>query len=711
MRISISTLAILVSLLTKAGEFTVFEKDGYFGIRNQEGEVTVPAVYEKLGWSNGNTDIVDGVIGYREGRAWGLINVNNKPLTEQKFYTIEPLKKGYFKASVKGKFSNQLFHGVLNTQGKTVVSFHYFTLEVFDQQLLVSEYDPKGLLYGVVSLENLKLVPLKYAQVSKRKNLYHAQFRDQTIDLYLTSGTLIESAIDSLVYHEGWKCFREGYAGFVDEEGKIKYPFEYKDFEVADHIIYPIPFPSWDLYEDNTLLFKTYADSVERSKNGFWITYLNGSHHFTLNDSLKNEKQDRIKDLGSDFVILENTRNRLWSAKDLEGNILLGEADSIMKSTKGYWVAQDQHWRMYSDAGNKMNNSVFNQLLFGVENQFRVKSGDYWGLVGSFGEEIARTKYDVIEVINNAYKIKYLSKWGLMNHMGIWKIRPEFDEVFSFDHLDMGRKGQGYTVFREGVELFKTTWKPVRQMSQFLLVEDSDGKVGLLDEEGKVAIYPEFNFISLIGNFFTLETDSTIRLVSSTGSTVLDHMDGLQEVAGFAEGYFLIKKNDRWGYVDNMGRLRISNRYENARTFSEGFAAIKLRGKWGFINKSEDLIIQPYYDEVGYFHNDRCVVTSNGKQGLIDAEGNEVLAPKWAAIERLKTGNYIVKDPLGKVGFVNAKGEFLLRPAFDSLEDFGTKVVVSQNGKYGVLDYDGNQLFSVRYKEIKISDKYTLVKY
>ena len=48
----------------------------------------------------------------------------------------------------------------------------------------------------------------------------------------------------------------------------------------------------------------------------------------------------------------------------------------------------------------------------------------------------------------------------------------------------------------------------------------------------------------------------------------------------------LIEKENRWGFVDSKGRLRISNRYDGAGPFHEGLAPIMLRGKWGFIDKS-----------------------------------------------------------------------------------------------------------------------------
>ncbi|MEQ9009249.1 MAG: WG repeat-containing protein, partial [Ekhidna sp.] len=163
-------------------------------------------------------------------------------------------------------------------------------------------------------------------------------------------------------------------------------------------------------------------------------------------------------------------------------------------------------------------------------------------------------------------------------------------------------------------------------------------------------------------------------------------------------------------FVDEQGRLRISNRYDNARVFNEGRAPISLRGKWGFIDYEENLIIQPYYENTSQFIKGLAVVHRNGKSGLIDKNGTEVLELIWKSVHRLNTGNYIVQDINGQYGLVNEDGSFILRPAYDHLSDFENQVVVSKRGAWGVLDYSGQQIYKINHEDVKVVGEFTMIK-
>ena len=194
-----SILFFITFSLVFAEEFVVFENGGYYGIKDQAGTVTVPAVYEKLGWSDGTTNVQNGVVGFKHNNLWGLITVRNKALTEQKFYTIVPVSDIHFKASIKGKFSNKLFHGILDEKGKTLISFNYFTIHPLGSNWVVSNFDGKRQLFGVVSQENEIIISAKYRSVKANNKLLIAEQFGGKFDLYLAEGTSLLLGLDSLI--------------------------------------------------------------------------------------------------------------------------------------------------------------------------------------------------------------------------------------------------------------------------------------------------------------------------------------------------------------------------------------------------------------------------------------------------------------------------------------------------------------------------------
>jgi hypothetical protein len=55
---------------------------------------------------------------------------------------------------------------------------------------------------------------------------------------------------------------------------------------------------------------------------------------------------------------------------------------------------------------------------------------------------------------------------------------------------------------------------------------------------------------------------------------------------------FPIKQVDRWGFVDQTGKLVIPPRFLNAGNFSEELAAVEVCSGWGYIDRSGKFVWQ-----------------------------------------------------------------------------------------------------------------------
>lgn len=711
MRILISALFLVSSFYVNAEEFTVFEKNGYFGIKDQTGNITVPAVYEKLGWSNGSSEVRNGVIGFKQNNLWGLITVRNKALTGQKFYTIEPVTVGYFKASIKGKFSNHLFHGILDDKGRIIISFNYFTIEPLDANWLVSTFNGKSQTYGVVSFQNEILLPIKYKSIEQNSDFIIGKSHEHELDIYSQLGVAIEYGLDSLVDRHGWIAYRDGYAAFFTNAGKKTYDFRYKSFLVSESGPEPIEFPQWEIYKNDSLFLKWKCDSIKRGQNGLLMAYLNGSNHLILKNEILLEHHELIlEEFVDEQLVVLNSKTRQWSVLDMEGKEILSGYDSIHYLGAIFLTVKKRELNLFASNGKKVNRTPFDKLMLGKNGELIGQKNGYWGILNSNGEEITSFKYDNIKVGNNAYHISYLNRWGAMNSRGDWLVRPEFAEIFSYGDLIFGRRGQGYSIHYEGDLVYKTTDRPIKCLGKLLLVKNDSLKYGLFSAYGSPVVSCVYDHIDLVGERYVLVKNGSIEMRDLEGRLVVDFGSEYQAISNFGEDYYLAKRQNRWGFVDGKGRLRISNRYDSARIFQEDRAAVLLRSKWGFIDKNEDLKVQPYYDEVSNYKNGTSIVKLNGKYGLIDREGEEVLELKWKSIRGLATGNYIVHNMDDQVGLVNEMGGFILRPAYDDLKDIGDRILVSKNSEWGMLDYSGKPIFKINHEEIKVFGNLTMIK-
>ena len=58
-------------------------------------------------------------------------------------------------------------------------------------------------------------------------------------------------------------------------------------------------------------------------------------------------------------------------------------------------------------------------------------------------------------------------------------------------------------------------------------------------------------------------------------------------------GLALVKKDGKFGFVTEQGKVVIPLIYDEALAFAEDRAAISVGGKWGFIDKNGNEIVKP----------------------------------------------------------------------------------------------------------------------
>lgn len=710
MRSTIFILFLFISLGAFSEEFTVFEKEGFYGIKDGAGQVTVPPVYEKLGWSTGEIDIFDGLIGYKKGTNWGLITVRNKALTEQKFYSLEPFEKGYIKGSIKGKFSNHLFYGLLDSKGKTVVSFNYFELTKLENFLLVSEFDGGKQSYGLVSLENEIAIPLQYKSIYHKNNFFVGTTFQHAVDVYHHQ-SLVQSSLDSIQFNDGIVGHRAGYAGYINSEGSITLDFNYKTVQFSASKVEGIKFPTWKVYLDQELQFEWQCDSIRKTTNEIWVAYLNGAQHILLPEAEDFDSKDFvIKKIENDFAIVQHSKSRKFSVISTTGKFLVTGYDSIAFSETHFLGLKNKRWDIINSSGTKLHRASFKLVLPGPRNFFIASKNQHWGIVDFSGEKYITFKYDSIIHTKHHYEVKYLNKWGALDFHGNWIVQPEFTDIQSFGRVIIGRKGHGYSVFQNNQFKFRTTYRPTSSLDENVVIQNDSNRLGLINPLGELLAEPNYKRIISKGDFIELRSDLFSKLIHKDGKAILDEDDEIEEVGEFSESHFAIKKNGRWGLVDHLGNLRISNRYDSIGVFKEGIAAIKIRDKWGFIDKEESLIIQPYYDKSSSFQDGLAIVESDNLAGIIDLKGEVIVALAFASVERLSTWNYLIKDQSERYGLVDHDGKFIIRPSYQYLEDTGQGIIVMHNNLWGYLDYDGHQVFKLTYSFIEVVENYLLLK-
>lgn len=134
--------------------------------------------------------------------------------------------------------------------------------------------------------------------------------------------------------------------------------------------------------------------------------------------------------------------------------------------------------------------------------------------------------------------------------------------------------------------------------------------------------------------------------------------DGKYDIVGdFSDGLAPVKRDGKWGYIDESGREVVSCQYRLAGPFSGGVAVVSNATSDAVINKSFQTVV-PFgtYDYIWYFSDGMAIVMKNDKQGYIDTAGKGVIPCRydWATnftngvATVIENGKRITIDKTGK---------------------------------------------------------------
>jgi WG containing repeat len=187
------------------------------------------------------------------------------------------------------------------------------------------------------------------------------------------------------------------------------------------------------------------------------------------------------------------------------------------------------------------------------------------------------------------------------------------------------------------------------------------------------------------------------------------------------------QQDGKWGYVAPFGKFLISSQYESAGHFSERLAAVELNGRFGYISPNGQFVIQPKYFGAGPFKDGFAwVVTKKplapfgrgeygaalfGQVTYIDHFGRELMRPFSAehvsnfseGLAAVRPGK-IVGGCSEKVGYVDTRGQWAIKPQFDEARDFSEGLAAinqggkcHMGGKWGYIDKDGRAAIPLQY--------------
>lgn len=171
---------------------------------------------------------------------------------------------------------------------------------------------------------------------------------------------------------------------------------------------------------------------------------------------------------------------------------------------------------------------------------------------------------------------------------------------------------------------------------------------------------------------------------------------------------FKESKNGRWGFMDTKGEVVVSEEFKNMPGYAyDGIAKVKNeKDKYEFykIDKKPQQIGGAYANATDFSEGIALVAEEFGYIKGINTKGETLfeLSPNGgteiAGATRCHDGMIAFLDPDRNIGFLNKKGEVVIKPVYKDVTEFtnGVARVVDEDNRIHFIDKKGEKLHSVK---------------
>ena len=199
---------------------------------------------------------------------------------------------------------------------------------------------------------------------------------------------------------------------------------------------------------------------------------------------------------------------------------------------------------------------------------------------------------------------------------------------------------------------------------------------------------------------------------------ILVRKEDYKDIESFGEGYFKLKRDDKWGILDSKLKPITPFKYDKIKDFDEnGLCEVKIGKLMGLVNKQGVEQVPVEYEDFELLHdyedhqNDTRYYKAvlNKKWGIIDSNNNPITQFKYDDIIWWFDENGLCKVKIGELmGLVNKQGveqvpveyeDFELLHDYEDHQNDTRYYKAVLNKKWGIIDSYNNKITQIKYDE------------
>jgi WG containing repeat len=388
-----------------------------------------------------------------------------------------------------------------------------------------------------------------------------------------------------------------------------------------------------------------------------------------------------------------------------------------------YKFQNNGKWGMLNDFWETMLPPNFDQIDDLFEERFIIKGNDgKFGYLDLNGKIVIDTQFEeAMRFHENRAAVKLNGKWGYIDQRGHWVIAPKFDDADAF------YEGRAFVRDLENKELLDdqvfrykvidlagnpVTSSMFEEKSQFvdgtaivLYLKSGVRKVGVLNRSGDLRELP--NVEGVYPYRFSNGLWASRKVVQPN----LDWTSINKILNSSDESY----PSQKIGFVNRLGKFVVPPEFDDVGSFNYCVASVKVNGKWGLIDTKGKYMLKPQFEYIPIHigsnliriqtENERIEADSiaviNGvprktkivkyltRFGVVNFQG-ELISPADKDFIGIISEGLIPFEANNKAGFMDAQGEIVIEPKFDSALSFSnSRAYVTIGADQGYIDRSG----------------------
>lgn len=388
-------------------------------------------------------------------------------------------------------------------------------------------------------------------------------------------------------------------------------------------------------------------------------------------------------------------------------------------------------------------------ILFGIEDYQSlsedvglVKKSGGWYLFHKSGFEILESPVEKAEILENKWiKVLQNDKWGLFSYLGLSIAESVYDDIFKEGNFWVFEKDGLFAVYTESLILDEIEQRGLSLEFKFDDIElvNSNALIGfrgerecLLDSTLKFLIpWGEHEIFPETSGWY-LRSEQGYRIYNQSEDNLMDKYYSYLESN---DGWLAIKTEIDWMLLPRKGTLQPSREYDSIKLlnnhaaivmsgdtrtllFNSGnqvaiadekvsilpnqtqFVNVFSRSSSTIYNEKGEVAISGNFERTNFLNDTLVRVQIRGKQGLIHTKGDWILNPVFDSIDE-KDG-LVLTLINGKIGCYDPLINELIETGYQArLERFGNHYLAKKDGKFGIIDFASQEVLPFVYDEIK----------